>query len=308
MFSRSRQTNARAENAVEEMVSLLSRSEQGRDEGDFVGQQDCEEVTSARRSSLGACTTATHPKTWIVDVMPPAPESEATATVPSEISSGKTAKQGSPLKAVRLAVDDVVACRGCLEKLESDLLHASERYDNLSRVIHDSLCTVFSLQFNSLDLSGYKRNLMFVETLTPIVTKANIHAGSASRISSDLMKSLENYATAVKPHGSSQSEIESIGPLVTSLSQYMSQVEEAVNEAIAFVERPDVSIEEIRNKAKRICIIFGAAFVGLFVLFMVDTMRLSSKMTSGFPTTLIVIFCSLPFSIIAFLVMMIRSE
>lgn len=40
------------------------------------------------------------------------------------------ARQASPLKSVKLALDDVSACRRRLEKLESDLIHASDRYDS----------------------------------------------------------------------------------------------------------------------------------------------------------------------------------
>ena len=131
-------------------------------------------------------------------------------------------------------------------------------------------------------MPGYKRDMAFVEDLTPIITKANTHAGCASRISANLMKSLEDCATAVKSQGSStRLEMESIGPLLTSLSRYMSQAEETVNAAIAFVERPDASIEELRNKMKRMIIISGAVFIVLFVLFVLETFRFSTRMISA---------------------------
>ncbi|KLO17927.1 hypothetical protein SCHPADRAFT_138995 [Schizopora paradoxa] len=168
---------------------------------------------------------------------------------------------------------------------------------------------VLSLHFNSLDMPGYKRDMSFIEDLIPIITKANTHAGCASRISANLMKSLKDYATAIKAQGSStRSDIESIGPLLTSLSRYMSQVDEAVNEAITLVERPNASIEELRNKMKRVFIISGVMFIVLFVLFVIDTFRLSTKKISGFPVTLLILVCSMPLSVAVFMVMGLRMK
>ncbi len=146
----------------------------------------------------------------------------------------------------------------------------------------------------------YKRDMSFVNTLTPIITKANIHGGSASRISTELLKALQNYATAVQTQGFS-AQIESIRPLVTSLSRHMSMVEETVNEAIAFIERPDVVLDGLRDQMKRMFIIYGSVLFGLFVLFVIVAIRLTTRNVSGAPIFMLIIFFSIPLSLVCFL-------
>lgn len=166
-----------------------------------------------------------------------------------------------------------------------------------------------SLQFSSVDMPRYKRDMTFVETLTPIVSNANMHAGSASRVSTELLKALQEYATAVHSQGSStRSEMELIAPLVTSVARYMSLTEESVKEAITFVERPVAAIDEVKGKMKRAFIASVSVFVCLFVLFVISTVRMSTKPASGFPVAMFVIFCSMPVTLIVFMVIMAHCE
>jgi len=93
--------NGPLEDTPHEVVTLLSDSVFDRSEKHFLCRGD---LVSHYRSSL---------------------ELEALAVMYDK-SNGPT--QASPLKAVLLALGDVAASRCRLEKLESDLLHASDRY------------------------------------------------------------------------------------------------------------------------------------------------------------------------------------
>ncbi len=167
----------------------------------------------------------------------------------------------------------------------------------------------FSLHFNSSDLLKYKRDMSFINTLTPLITKANAHAGSASRISTELLQALQDYAT-VQLQGSltqSISEVGPIGPLVTSLSRYMTLVEGAVNEAIESAERPEVVLEGLRGQIMRKTVIGCWAFLGLYVLFVIASIR-STKHVSQPTMAMLWILISIPLSLVGFLLIIVPRE
>lgn len=251
----------------EEMVSLLSRPTVDWGEEISGGGKDGTESVHMRSSSL---------------------ESDATAVI-SVVGNGT--KPSHPLKVMRLAVGDVAAVRRLLEKLESDLLHATD-----------------SLHFNSVDLPAYKRDMLFVDTLTPIATKANDHAGCASRISVKILEVLHDYATSMQSPGSSGysvPKVEPIVPLVGSLSEYMMLIEKAVNEAAVFCERPDIALDALKYQINRMIVVCCAVLLALLVIFVIVAVEMT---VTGPPVAILLVLFSIPLSFAGFLVVIGRMK
>ncbi|KLO17930.1 hypothetical protein SCHPADRAFT_936592 [Schizopora paradoxa] len=155
------------------------------------------------------------------------------------------------LDTIRRRLGDVAACKGVLNKTKNSLIAASE-----------------SLHLDAGDLAEFERNKVFIATLLPVIERADADAKEACAVSVELLRNLKAFASQIPAHPAF-SELKQPGSeyiLSTSLTTYLSQVQDVVKDAIAIVEKPETELKKLNARVNRIMTTILFSSVGFIIL------------------------------------------